>query len=105
MNPSENTTLLTVQVATPDRGFSMKPDEESFDGGVSFAVLERVSSHLGADVFDLNSLATVIDPDVLEAFVATDSILPDSELRFRYEGCTVEVTGDGDISVGDYDGR
>lgn len=47
----------------------------------------------------------MIDPDVLEAFVATDAVLPDSELRFRYEGCTVEVTGDGDISVDDYDGR
>lgn len=82
----------------------MKSDEKSPDDGVSFAVLERVSAHLGVDVFDLQSLATAIDPDVLEAFVATDSILPDSKLRFRYEGCTVEVTGDGEISVTD-DGR
>lgn len=79
----------------------MKSYEEAPDDGVSFAVLERVATHLGVDVFDLDSLATSIDPDVLEAFVATDAVLADSQLRFRYQGCTVEVSGDGEISVTD----
>lgn len=70
---------------------------------VSFAVIERVADRQGVDVLGLDPLASTVDPAFLEEFVANDDVLDDSEVRFRYNGYTVVVRGDGEITLTDAD--
>ena len=62
-------------------------------------VVARIAEELDADALDLEPLATVIDPDLISGFLTADAVLPDSQLRFRYEGREIRISGDGAVSV------
>ena len=62
-------------------------------------VVARIADELDADALDLEPLATVIDPDLVSGFLTADGVLPESELRFRYEGRIVHISGDGAVTI------
>jgi hypothetical protein len=62
-------------------------------------VVARIAEELDVDTLGLDPLADVVDPEMVGAFVEADGVLPESEIRFRYEGCDVLVAGDGAVSV------
>lgn len=62
-------------------------------------VVARIADELDADALDLEPLAAVIDPDLISGFLTADAVLPESRLRFRYEGRVIEISGDGTVSV------
>ncbi|MFW6017733.1 MAG: HalOD1 output domain-containing protein [Halapricum sp.] len=64
----------------------------------TLAVVTAVAETKGVSPAELTPLATVIDPDALEALFGSPS---DNryELRFEYEDCTVFVTNDAEVTV------
>jgi len=62
-------------------------------------VVVRIADELDADALDLEPLASVVDPDLISGFLTADGVLPESELRFRYEGREVQISGDGAVSI------
>lgn len=69
------------------------------DDVVIDAVVSRLAEELDADALELEPLASVIDPDLVSGFMTADGVLPESELRFRYEGRDVRIAGDGSVSI------
>lgn len=64
-----------------------------------YAVVSAVADVTGDDPCDLPPLARVIDPDALNAILASDSASEDTVVRFQYAGHTVVVTGEGNVEV------
>ncbi len=63
----------------------------------TLTVLEAVADSLGVDVADLDQpLYTAIDPEALDRLLEHGE---DVAITFEYEGQTVAVSGDGDVSV------
>lgn len=62
-------------------------------------VVNRTADELGRDPLELQPLATVIDPALLGKFAASDAVLPESELQFRYCDCQVRVHGTGEVEL------
>ena len=73
------------------------------DDVVIDSVVARIADELDADALDLEPLATVIDPDLISGFLTADGVLPESELRFHYEGREVRIAGDGTVSIDRFD--
>lgn len=76
----------------------------SLDGSytITEAVVTAVADADGVSPLELPPLATVLDPDALETFVATMTSGPDEPMttvEFAYNGYTVTVTGDGSVTV------
>ena len=69
------------------------------DHSILDAIVTRMADHLGVDTFDLEPLATAVEPEMLSAFATSDAVSADSEIRFRYHGCTVRLTGAGEVFV------
>lgn len=69
------------------------------DDVVIDSVVSRISSELDVDALDLEPLGSVVDPEVVSTFITADEILPESELRFYYEGREVRIGGDGSVTV------
>ena len=72
-----------------------------FDYSILDAVVTRTADQLGIDKFELEPLATAVEPEMLSAFATSDAVTADSEIRFRYHGCTVRLTGTGEVFVED----
>lgn len=72
---------------------------------LSTAVVEAIAEHEGVDPLDLERpLYEVIDPDALDSLFPDDGSVAstaagESSVTFAYEGCEVEVTGDGAVAV------
>ena len=69
------------------------------DDVVIDSVVARIADELDVDALDLEPLASVIDPEMVSCFMTSDAVLPDSELRFRYEGREVHIAGDGTVTI------
>lgn len=65
------------------------------------AVVNAVSELTGSDPMDLEPLYRAIDPDALEAMVATGPVEAGAETRvsFSYSGCDVVVSCDGVVEA------
>lgn len=70
----------------------MSLDEES----VSVRVIERVAAHAGDDSLDLPPLYDAVDPDALDALVAT---MAEGTVSFAYAGNEVSVDSAGTVSL------
>ena len=68
----------------------------------STAVVERVARREGVHPTELTPLYDVVDPDALEAFVASGTgDGEDRQIEFSYHGYAVTVDGAGVVSVED----
>ena len=66
------------------------------DSTASERVLAKVADSTGRDVLDLPPLYDYVDPDALDAVVATAT---NGTVRFAYEGHEVAVESDGTIRL------
>lgn len=75
--------------------------ERHYQGNMCQSVVEAVAEAKGVDPLDLDPLYDVIDPDALEGMFQFPGRGPDAslELRFTMAGCTVVITGDGDVTA------
>ncbi|MCU4718611.1 HalOD1 output domain-containing protein [Halapricum hydrolyticum] len=64
----------------------------------TIGVVNAVAETKGVSPEELAPLADVIDPDALEALFGSPSDHR-QEFRFEYEGCTVIVTNDTEVTV------
>lgn len=62
-------------------------------------VVARIADELDVDALDLEPLGSVIDPETISGFMTSEAVLPESELRFRYEGREVHIAGDGTVTI------
>lgn len=62
-------------------------------------VVARIADELDVDALDLEPLGSVIDPEMVSGFMTSESVLPESQLRFRYEGREVHIAGDGTVTI------
>ena len=69
-----------------------------YDGRPSAGVIDAVAWCNGADPTTLTPLQEVIDVDALDALMDAPQEAAVS-ITFDYEGCTVQVTGDGTLTV------
>ncbi|MFW6385183.1 MAG: HalOD1 output domain-containing protein [Halodesulfurarchaeum sp.] len=68
------------------------------DDSIVATVVETVATATGDPPDDLRAMYSVLDPDALEAILATDGE-SHVEVEFLYEGRSVTVTSDGDVVV------
>lgn len=65
----------------------------------SHAVIEAVAEQRGCDVRDLPPLYDSIDTDALDRLFADPAATTSRVLRFSYDGSTVELQSDGQLTV------
>jgi hypothetical protein len=65
---------------------------------VSGAVVSAVADAEDVSPLELTPLASVLDPDALDALFASDSMAIE-EVRFDYEGYTVVVDDNRDVTL------
>lgn len=73
------------------------------DGSLTYTIVEAVATVKDAEPTDLEPLQTAVDADALEGLVSSlgRSASLDGKWRteFTFEGCHVEVTSSGDVTV------
>lgn len=76
----------------------MSSSQEEIDtDSIVLTITERVADATGRDPLDLDRpLNRVIDLEALDRLVRSDA---DVEVTFEYEGCVVDVHGDGSVTV------
>lgn len=67
------------------------------DQPVTCEIVETVAALKGVATSDLAPLYTVIDPDALEDLFTGPS--QNGHVTFRYEGCTVQIDADDQITI------
>lgn len=70
---------------------------------MSSRIVEAVAAARDVDPTELRPLYEVVDPDALDAFVASvagEDGADSAIVRFEYEGETVLIRGDGSVRVG-----
>lgn len=83
----------------PGSATEAKEDSRVRDASPSEAVVEAVAEAEGVSPLALERpLYEVVDPDALDALFA-DSDGTVADLRFTYHGYTIEIAGDGGISL------
>ena len=87
-----NSTTKTVVLAsaTWERGSVNTP---------VYAVISAVAEASGTDPFDLPPLATVIDPEALNALFTSRSDSSVRRIQFEYTGYEIIVRGDGAVYI------
>lgn len=71
---------------------------------VSERIVTAVAEFTGRDPLSLDPLYDAIDPEALDAlFEPTDATGTPRRVAFTYAGCSVEITGEGEIRVTDLD--
>lgn len=77
--------------------------ETGSEAPTTTAVIEAIAEHEGVDPLDLDQpLYEVVDPDALDAIIddgGDGGGAADLTVRFSYNGCRVQVSGDGSIEV------
>jgi hypothetical protein len=89
--------LAVSYECTPVGETTVDPDDRS----PAVAVVEIVADVEETDPVALPTLADTIDPDVIDAFVATTGSDSEGALCFTYSGWNVFVRANGKIVVGD----
>jgi len=74
--------------ATPSRNWNVATE----------AVVYSVAEERGVDPTELTPLATVVDPDALEALFASNGAQPDA-VEFPYAGYDVRLTENGRVEL------
>jgi len=77
----------------------MNSHQKAYDRDVTLDLVRSVAGRVGVEAGELTPLGTVIDPDLLRAFIVADATGADTSLQFNYENCTVTVYGDGRITI------
>lgn len=97
--PSLCEVLCIIQVMSQSTAFDTTTAEAR---SVSGRVVSAVAEELDVDRTEIDPLYSVVDPDALDALFAPDPVgRPPAMCRvsFRYCGCEVQVSGDGDVHV------
>lgn len=79
---------------------SVNPESKSAAGiPLTQQIVEQVAATKSTSALDLTPLYTVIDPEALETIFSKRA--QTGQIEFEYEGCSVRVDGDGEITVSD----
>lgn len=65
------------------------------------AIVTRVADQHGVGPLELDPVASAVDPDLVCTFTSSEAVPAGAELQFVYSGCTVGITGDGAVTVGE----
>lgn len=83
-----------------------EPEPKEMVTDPSTRIINAVAETKGVTPLELESLAPLFDPDVLDKFVTTLADTPQATgtLEVAYDGCLVCIDGDGEISVTEVSG-
>lgn len=71
------------------------------DEDVCFTIVDTVATLTDTDPIELDPIGNVVDTDALSTLFGSPNELRrhDASLTFRYEGCTVSVDSDGNVTA------